>query len=142
MARKRVIGSQKTLCRGKALMLRVLPLRFAVCRLLSGEMVPGWLYGLSFWAATRTDDELSVVLPEENVPADWLAERGWRCLKVQGPLDFGLTGVLASLTVPLAGAGIPIFAISTYDTDYFLVHDADLSRAIEALSLHGHLVEE
>ena len=86
--------------------------------------------------------ELSVVLPEENVPADWLAERGWRCLKVQGPLDFGLTGVLASLTVPLAGAGIPIFAISTYDTDYFLVHDADLSRAIEALSLHGNLVEE
>jgi hypothetical protein len=90
---------------------------------------------------TRTDEELSIVLPEDSVPMDWKAERGWRCLKVLGPLDLGLVGILASLTSPLAEAGIPIFALSTYDTDYLLVHDADLARATGALSLSGHIVE-
>jgi len=124
------------------LQLRVLPLRLAVCRLLPDETIPDWLDGLSFWSVTRTDEELSVVLPDEIVPAGWQAERGWRCLKVQGPLDFGLTGVLASLAYPLAQAAIPIFAVSTYDTDYLLVRDADLSRAIEVLSRYGHTVKE
>jgi len=79
------------------------------------------------------------VLPEESVRVDWQAEKGWRCLKLHGPLDFSLTGILAALATPLAEAGISIFAISTYDTDYILVRDKDLARARSVLAECGHV---
>ena len=124
----------------KKLTLSVLPQRLAVCRLDPGEAIPGWLSQHNFWSVTRTDEELSVVLPEESVRAGWKAEKGWRCFKVHGPLDFSLAGVLASLSAPLAEAGIGIFAISTYDTDYILVLDKDLDKAKNVLSQSGHIV--
>lgn len=125
----------------KELALSVLPQRFAVCRLDSGEAIPEWLEEEVFWSVTRTDEELSVVLPEASVPASWKSEKGWRCLRVQGPLDFGLTGILASLASPLAEASISIFAISTYDSDYILVRDRDLEEAKKVLSDTGHAIE-
>ena len=79
-----------------------------------------------------------MVLPEGNVPAQWVAERGWRCLKVLGSLDFDLTGILASLAVPLAEAGVSIFAVSTYDTDYILLREKDLEKARRVLTRYGH----
>ena len=79
-------------------------------------------------------------MPEEIVPADWKAETGWRCLKVLGPLDFGLTSILASIAVPLSDAGISIFALSTYDTDYLLVRENDLEKAKQVLLASGHVV--
>jgi len=126
----------------QALKLRLMPFRLAVCRLDPSAMLPAWPAGLPFWSVTRTDEELSLVLGEDNIPADWRAERGWRCLKVQGPLDFDQTGVLASLASPLARAGISIFAISTYDTDYLLLRELDLPRVIQVLSACGHLVDQ
>jgi hypothetical protein len=75
------------------------------------------------------------------VPADVKQEGGWRCLKVEGPLDLSSTGVLASLLQPLAEAGVPIFAIPTYDTDYVLVREVQLEAAITALRQAGHHVE-
>jgi len=78
------------------------------------------------------------VCPTTSIPRETPAERGWRCLKVHGPLDFGQTGILLSLAEPLAKAGISIFAVSTYDTDYLLVKGCDLPKAIEALRLAGH----
>lgn len=123
------------------LSLHVLPERLAVCRLAPDAPVPAQPGGAGFWSVTRTSDELSVVLPEETVPSEWEAETGWRCLKVQGPLDFGLTGILASLATPLAEVGVPIFALSTYDTDYVLVKESDLEKAKRALSANGHRVE-
>ncbi len=87
---------------------------------------------------TRTDEGYSIVLPEESVPADWKAERGWRCLKVQGPLDLDLTGVLSSIATPLAEAGVSIFTLSTYDTDYILIREGDLEKAKWALRARGH----
>ena len=125
----------------KTLKLSVLPQRLAVCRLDPDEMIPDWLRECDFWSVTRTDEELSVVLPEASVPRAWKTEEGWRCLKVHGPLDFSLTGVLASLASPLAEAGISIFAISTYDSDYILVRDEDLDGAETVLSAWGHLIE-
>jgi hypothetical protein len=122
-----------------SLPLSVLPQRFAICRLDPGDMIPDWLSHQPFWAVTRTDEELSVVLPEESVPAGWKGEKGWRCFKVLGPLDFGLTGIVASLATPLAEAGISIFAISTYDTDYILVRDEDLDKAKNVLAECGHV---
>jgi hypothetical protein len=79
-----------------------------------------------------------VVLPEQVVPGHWKAERGWRCLKVLGPLDFDLIGILASLAVPLAEAGVSIFAVSTYSTDYILLREKDLEKAKRVLTRNGH----
>ena len=122
------------------LTLQVLPDSLAICRLPPDEPVPGRPVGARFWSVTCTDEEISVVLPEQVVPAHWKAERGWRCLKVLGPLDFDLTGVLASLSVPLAEARVSIVAISTYDTDYVLVREDSLEEAKRALLGYGHSV--
>jgi len=122
------------------LTLSVLPQTLAVCRLDAYAELPTSLLSGAFVSITRTADELSLVLLEGVVPDGWRAERGWRCLKVQGPLDFALTGILAALSVPLAEAGISIFALSTYDTDYLLVRAADLDRAISILAERGHTV--
>ena len=123
-----------------SLTLCVLPQSLAVCRLDAGDTIPAAVFSCSFWSVTRTAEELSLVLPEDAALATWRAERGWRCLKVQGPLDFGLTGILAALSVPLAAAGISIFALSTYDTDYLLVRAADLDKAKSVLVGVGHIV--
>jgi hypothetical protein len=121
------------------LTLSVLPQTFAVCHLSPAEVAEAArVSSCSFWSVTRTQEELSVVVPEEAMPAAWQAERGWRCLKVQGPLDFSLTGILSSLSVPLAEVGISIFALSTYDTDYLLVRALDLDKAIRVLNACGH----
>ena len=124
----------------KSLSLSILPQRLAICRLFPDEPIPEFLAHSQFWSVTRTRDELSVILPEEIVPADWKAETGWRCLKVLGPLDFGLTSILASIAVPLSHAGISIFALSTYDTDYLLVRENDLEKAKQVLLASGHVV--
>ncbi|UCH09553.1 MAG: ACT domain-containing protein [Fidelibacterota bacterium] len=79
-------------------------------------------------------------MPEKDLQSGWKADTGWRGLRVAGPLSLDLTGVLASLTQPLAAAGVSIFAISTYHTDYLLVKDTDLSRAAEVLRAVGHTI--
>lgn len=122
------------------LSLSLLPGRLAVCRLGPNEAIPQWVFSTSFWSVTRTDEELSLILPEELVPSSWKAEKGWRCLKVLGPLDFSITGIIASLSTLLAEAGVSILAISTYDTDYLLVRSGDVDRAKEILIEHGHRI--
>ena len=92
------------------------------------------------FAITRTPDELSIVCSQANVPPNTFSEPDWRALKVSGPLDFSLTGILASLASPLAQAGISIFALSTFDTDYLLVKSGALDRAVEVLRRAGHAV--
>jgi NAD+ diphosphatase len=110
-----------------------LPGRFAVARLPAGAEVPPWAAsGGAFVSVTRTADELSITCPQDAVPPDVRAERDLAALRVEGPLDFGLTGILAGLSAPLADAGIPVFAVATYDTDYLLV---PAGRATEALGL-------
>ncbi|HMF13404.1 MAG TPA: ACT domain-containing protein [Gemmataceae bacterium] len=119
------------------LTLVILPGTYAVCRLPADAGWPNWAAG-DFVSITRTADELSVVCIEDVVPPDVRSERGWRCLRVAGTLDFGAVGVLASLTGPLADAGISLFAVSTYETDYLLLPDRDSDRACAALRRHGH----
>ncbi len=118
--------------------MRLLDDRFAVTRLPAVSAFPAWAAGGCFCSITRTDEELSVVCPQENLPPDVVAERDWRCLQVAGPLPFGQVGILAALTSPLAEAGIPVFAISTFNTDYLLVKAADLERSLAALRAAGH----
>ena len=120
--------------------LSVLPDKLAVCRLSSSEDVPSWVWGnKSLLSVTYAADELSVVCASENVPNDVQCEREWRAMKVQGPLDFALTGILAAIAGPLAGSGIAIFALSTYDTDYILVKEDVLQQAVTVLKQHGHV---
>ena len=116
----------------------------AVCRLDPKASLPIWASADSsaLVSVTRTASELSIVCAQENVPQDMRSERDWRCLMVVGPLDFGLTGVLCALLAPLAGAGVSVFALSTFDTDYVLVREIDLARAVQALREAGHEVRE
>lgn len=86
----------------------------------------------------RASDELSIVCEEERVPDGVRSEKGWVALKLEGPFPFSMTGVLAAFLEPLAQAKIPIFAISTFDTDYVLIKKADLERAVGALAGVGH----
>ncbi len=122
------------------LTLLVLPENFAVCRLPADVPLPNWARG-EFVSITRTHDELSIVCAQENLPDTIQCERDWRALRVVGQLDFGLTGILASLAAPLAEAGISIFAISTFDTDYILVKQISLDHAMQVLMRAGHHIE-
>mgnify|MGYP000871458578 CR=1 FL=1 len=123
-----------------SLNLTILPERFAVCRLQPGADFGEPAARNSLFALTRTTDELSLVCSEAHAPREALIEPGWRAFKVTGPLDFALTGILASLANPLADNGVGIFAVSTYDTDYVLVKETDLQRAVQALRAAGHWI--
>jgi len=123
-----------------SLRLTLLPDTLAVCRLDSGDPVPAWAWEGEPACVARTRDELSVVCRADAVPKGVRAEGGWRCLKAEGPFDFALTGILAAIVSPLAAAGIPVFAFSTYDTDYLMVKAEKLDRAVEALRAAGHRV--
>jgi len=118
-----------------------LPGTFAVCKLQTGSPVPPWATAGDLFCVTRTPDELSVVCRQEAVPDGVVCEGGWRCLRVAGAMPFTLVGVLASLTAPLAGAGVGVFAVSTFDTDYLLVKEAEFREAVAALRSAGHAVE-
>lgn len=122
--------------------LTLLPGEFGIARLGPGEAVPEWATRGGFTSITRTADELSVVCAVQGIPARVLAARGWRCIRVLGRMDFSLTGVLESLARPLAAARVSIFAVSTYDTDYLLVQEHALGRAIECLRAAGHEITE
>lgn len=112
--------------------------RFSVCRFDPGHPSPTASEGSQFWSLTRTASELSLVCGEAQAPDDAELEKGWRCLEVEGPLEFSLTGVLSALLAPLADHGISVFTISTYDTDYLLVKEIDLAQAVAVLAKAGH----
>lgn len=112
---------------------------WAVALLSPTEPVPGWAASAAaFSAVVRTRDELSIVCPESDVPPEVRAERGWAVLQLVGPFAFSDVGVLAAVARPLASAGISIFAVSTFDTDYVMVKREDLSAACDALAKAGH----
>ncbi len=123
-----------------SLRLSVLEKRLAVCRLDPRAEIPAWAAGAPFFSVTRTSDELSIVCPEEHVPPGFTCERGWRALRFDGPFEFGLVGVLASVAVPLAQSEVSILAIATYDTDYVLVEEPQLPLATQVLRERGHEV--
>jgi uncharacterized protein len=126
----------------RVLSLTVLQTRLSICRLDAGAEVPAWATRASFFSVTRTQDELSVVCPEEFVPEDVSRERGWRALRLEGPLDLSMVGILSSVAAPLAEAGASIFAVSTFDTDYVLVRGTQLDLAVDTLRENGHRVRD
>jgi GNAT superfamily N-acetyltransferase len=123
---------------GSRMSLRMVDGVFAVCRLTGGAAIPRWATASEFFSITKTADEISIICSQDAVPDGVQCERAWRCLRVAGAMPFTAVGVLASLTAPLAEAGISVFAISTFDTDYLLVKEKDLAAAIEALRGQGY----
>lgn len=121
---------------------RVLDGRFAVCRLAVGSPLPEMPESATFWNLSITPQEISLVCDEMLAPRGDIVERGWSAIKITGPLDFGLQGVLLSLLGPLADMMMGVFVVSTYDTDYILVKEFDLAGAVQALVAAGHIQED
>jgi hypothetical protein len=124
-----------------SLALSLLPGRYAVAQLPADSALPAWWPSTGMRHAGWTDDELSLVCEEARVPGNVRCQRGWRMFKLQGPFDFALTGILKAVLDPLAAAGIGIFALSTYDTDYVLVQAPRLDEALSALRDAGHRID-
>jgi len=118
-----------------------IPGSFAVCKLATGSPIPPWATTGDLFSVTRTADELSVVCRQEAVPEGVICERGWRCLRVAGSMPCTLLGVLASLTTPVANAGVGVFGFSTFDTDYLLVKAGEMTKVVAALRAAGHRVD-
>jgi uncharacterized protein len=111
---------------------------YAIIRLAPDAPIPDWATNGEFFSITRTADELSIVCPVENLPKDLTGTPRWICLKLEGPFPFELTGVLLSFIEPLSNHKIPIFAISTYDTDYVLIQEQFATAALKELEQAGH----
>ena len=124
----------------RPLTLDLIPGTYAICRLDHADALPAWATRGRFFSTTRTPAETSIVCETAEVPTGVQSEGPWRALGVRGPLDFSLKGILASLATPLAEADVSIFVISTYDTDYVLVREPDVDRAVSALRDAGHHV--
>lgn len=122
----------------KRLVLTLLPGRFAICRLAPDAPLPSGWDGGPFACAARTTEELSLVCSEDSAPAAARVEGGWRAFRFEGPFPFEATGILASVAGPLAGAGVGIFAVSTFDTDHVLVKEAQFDQAVRSLKEAGH----
>ena len=111
----------------------------AVVKLNPDDPVPRWAQG-EFVAVTKTATELSIVCAEAGIPEDIDAERGWTGFRVAGLLSFDQIGVIASITAPLNAADVPVFIVSTYDTDYLLIKSDCLKLASMALMDSGHRI--
>jgi hypothetical protein len=114
-----------------------LPGPYAIVRLAPDAAIPAWASG-EFTSITRTAAELSIVCPHSSIPPDIDPGLPWMCLKLEGPFPFSMTGVLLSFIEPLSSNGVPIFAISTYDTDYVLVQEEFARAALNALQAGRH----
>jgi uncharacterized protein len=120
------------------LKFRRLPGPYAIVRLESQTPIPEWATKGEFTSITRTSDELSIVCPATHVPSGIHSPHRWICLKLQGPFAFSLTGVLLSFIEPLSVSGVPIFTVSTYDTDYVLIQEESSEKALNLLQRAGH----
>jgi uncharacterized protein len=111
---------------------------YAIMRLASGASLPDWSMKGEFISITRTADELSIVCPVASARAGLPTSESWICLKLEGPFPFSQTGVLLSFIEPLSTNGIPIFAISTYETDYVFVQEEFVTVSVDTLQRAGH----
>lgn len=123
------------------LVIQLFPGEFAIARLPADASIPDWARSDVFSATTRTTDELSILCPAAQIPADVKHEGGWRMFKLRGPFNFTETGILSSVLDPLAFSRISILAQSTFDTDYVFVKQAQLEDAVRTLRNAEHTVE-
>jgi hypothetical protein len=118
--------------------LEWIPGSFAIARYPADERIPSWaLDADGFMSISRTEDELSILAMDKEIPFNAQAERGWVAFRIAGSFDINATGILASLLGPLADAGVSILAFSTYDTDIILIHESDKETAVDALNAYA-----
>jgi len=122
--------------------LVILKKKFAICQLSPKDSIPDPSTLGDFWSITKTEEEISIIIPENLIPPKCKSEKNWRAIKIIGPLYFSLTGIIANLSTVLAKAGISIFAFSTYNTDYILVKEKNLEQSKEVLEKNGHKIIE
>jgi len=122
----------------RKLKFQPLPGRYAVCRLPADAPIPAWADCHPFTSVTRTDRELSIVVPEDRVPPGVHAESDWTAFRIAGVLDFTEIGLMSAVARIFADAAIPVFALSTFETDYFFVPSRSLGDAIDAIVAAGH----
>ena len=123
------------------LTLKVQDVTLAICKLEPGSEVEEWSDGTGIFSVLRTDDEVTVVCSEELVPEGVHCSKGWKCIRLVGHFEFSEVGILSQLALPLAGANVPIFVMSTFNTDYIMVRKQDLQKATEALRMAGHEIQ-
>ncbi len=125
------------------LKLTILNKKYSIYKFLNQSVLPDWIYSSDFYSITGTKDELSVVaVQNDSISENVKCNKNWRILKIEGPLDFSLTGIIASITCILKKENIPVFIISTYDTDYILVKQKNLNNSIKALRKKGYSVSK
>lgn len=122
------------------LTLKILNGDFCICQMDKNSRLPNWIISKDFYSITKTDDELSMVFKECDIPKDIIVQKGFKCIKIEGKLDFSLVGVIAKLSNILADENISIFIVSTYNTDYFLVNKNDLPNTIKALHENEYII--
>lgn len=122
------------------MLLELLPQRLAVMRLSPGDPIPGWATKGGFFSITHTPDELSIFCDSSVMPDEPAKIDGWRAVRVAGQLDLQLVGIISQLSMPLAAKQIPVFSISTHDTDYMLFREDQMEDAIDVLRRAGHKV--
>jgi len=123
--------------------LVILKKKFAICQLSPKDSIPDPSKLGDFWSITKTEDEISIIVSEKIIlQGNCKTEKGWRAIKIIGPLYFSLTGIIATLSTVLAKAGISIFAFSTYNTDYVLVKEKNLEQSKAVLEKSGHNIIE
>ncbi len=123
--------------------LALLAGHYAICRFPPDAPLPVWVFhdAARVWSLTRTPEELSLVCDEDDLPPSVTPAPGrWRALRVEGPIPFEEVGVIARIAGALASAEVPVFVLSTHDTDLVLVPEETLDRARAALEAAGHAV--
>ncbi|MBN1806932.1 MAG: ACT domain-containing protein [Sedimentisphaerales bacterium] len=125
----------------RKLKLSLLEDKYAICSLPNNTPIPGWALKELLASITRTDKELTIVCKQDIIPSEIQSGPNWRCFKIDGSFDLNQTGVISSISSPLSDAGISIYVISTYDTDYFLVKEDNLDKTIATLSNSGHNIK-
>jgi hypothetical protein len=120
--------------------LRLLEDLFGIIKLTPPQAFPAWLTEAPIFFVARTEDEYSIMCPQYLIPEEVLANTGYQCLRVEGDMTLEAVGVVAGVSKPLADAGLSLFLISTHDRDYVLVHQRDLTKAIDIYQKAGFTV--
>ncbi len=126
----------------RQLQLSLLKDKYGICTLPNTAPIPDWALTQSLASITRTEKELTIVCRLEILPSQYQSDLNWRCFKIDGSFDLNQIGVISSISSPLADAGISIYVISTYDTDYFLIQEQNLEKTISVLSNSGHYIKK